>query len=78
MIDDEWMKEKNIEMEIIIPFKNLENLDEEGGKNSELKGWNDSGFDDLIGKNLHNSDINFSFNITDKILNSLKPCGENN
>ena len=28
LIDEEWIKEKNIEMEIIIPFKNMEGVDE--------------------------------------------------
>jgi hypothetical protein len=59
IIDDEWIKEKNIDMEIIIPSKNFEILEQEGGKNGELKGWNDTGFEDLIGKNLYYSDLNF-------------------
>ena len=60
LIDDEWMKEKNIEMEIIIPFKNLDRLDEELGKNgNELNAWNDNGLEELLGRNLHPSEFSF-------------------
>lgn len=58
LIDEEWMREKNIDMEIIIPSKNFEIFEQEGGKNTELKGWNDTGFDDLIAKNLFYTDLN--------------------
>ncbi len=60
LIDDEWMKEKNIEMEIIIPFKNLDGLDDDFMKNgNELNTWNDNGLEELLGRNLHQSDLNF-------------------
>jgi len=60
LIDDEWMKEKNIEMEIIIPFKNLDRLDDNIIKNgNELSTWNDNGLEELLGRNLHQSDLNF-------------------
>lgn len=58
MIDEDWIKEKNIDMEIIIPSKNFEIFEDEGGKNAELKNWNDTGFEDLIGRNLYCSDLN--------------------
>ena len=60
LIDDEWMKEKNIEMEIIIPFKNFERLDEEFLKNgNELNSWNDNGLEELLGRNLNQADLGF-------------------
>lgn len=62
LIDEEWIKEKNIEMEIIIPFKNMEGVDEEFAKNSignELQNWNDVGLEELLGKNLSIGDMNF-------------------
>jgi len=62
LIDEEWIKEKNIEMEIIIPFKNMEGVDEEFVKNSignELQNWNDVGLEELLGKNLSIGDMNF-------------------
>lgn len=60
LIDDEWIKEKNIEMDIIIPFKNMDVLDEEFIKSgNDLKVWNDVGIEDLLGKNLSISDMNF-------------------
>jgi hypothetical protein len=60
LIDDEWVKEKNIEMEIIIPFKNLDRLDDDILKNgNELSTWNDNGLEELLGRNLHQSDLNF-------------------
>jgi hypothetical protein len=60
LIDDEWIKEKNIEMEIIIPFKNMEGVDEEFAKNgNDLNVWNDIGMEELLGRNLHPSDLNF-------------------
>ncbi len=58
LIDEEWMKEKNIEMEIIIPYKSFEGLDEEFGKNPvDFNKWNDLGMEELLGMNLHTSDI---------------------
>jgi hypothetical protein len=59
LIDDEWVKEKNIEMEIIIQFKNFDVLDEESLKNAnDINNWNDIGLEELLGKNLERSDLN--------------------
>jgi hypothetical protein len=54
------MKEKNIEMDIIMPFKNIDNLDEENFKhNNDLNNWNDIGLEELLGKHLnYNNNIN--------------------
>lgn len=58
LIDDEWMKEKNIEMEIIIPMKNMDRLDEEFLKNgNEIIVWNDNGLEELLGRNLNMADL---------------------
>jgi hypothetical protein len=61
LIDEAWMKEKNIEMDIIMPFKNLDSLDDENFKhNNDLNNWNDIGLEELLGKHLHyNDNINF-------------------
>ena len=59
LIDEEWIKEKNIEMEIPMPFKNLEGPEEDSIKNShEILKWNDVGMEELIGKNLSVYDQN--------------------
>ena len=64
LIDDEWIKEKNIEMDIVLPYKNIENLEEEnlkddgliGPDNKKLK-WNDPGLLDLLKQNLDKGDF---------------------
>jgi hypothetical protein len=59
LIDDEWIKEKNIEMEIIVPFKSLDNIEEEGVKNAnDLNAWNDTGLEELLGRHLQMNDLN--------------------
>ena len=64
LIDDDWIKEKNIEMDIVLPYKNIENLEEEnlkddgliGPDNKKLK-WNDPGLLDLLKQNLDKGDF---------------------
>ncbi len=59
LIDEEWIKEKNIEMEIIIPFKNMDGIEEDLMKNTnEMLNWNDVGIEELLGKNLSITDMN--------------------
>jgi hypothetical protein len=61
LIDDDWIKEKNIVMDVIIPAKYLDQLEDDNLKhNTELKGWNDNGIDELIAKKFL-SDEDFSF-----------------
>ena len=59
-IDDDWIKEKNIEMDIILPFKNIETLDEEILKNADNshKKWNDFGLEELLKHQLDKNDFN--------------------
>lgn len=59
-IDDDWIKEKNIEMDIILPFKNIEALDEENLKTTDNshKKWNDIGLEELLKRQLDKSDFN--------------------
>jgi hypothetical protein len=61
LIDEAWMKEKNIEMEITMPFKNIDSVDEDNFKhNNDLNNWNDIGLQELLGKHLnYKDDINF-------------------
>ena len=40
-------------MDIIIPNKSVEQEDEHNVKMNELKGWTDTGMDELIGKQLN-------------------------
>ena len=65
LIDDDWIKEKNIDMDIVLPYKNIESLEEEnlkddngliGPDNKKLK-WNDPGLLDLLKKNLDKGDF---------------------
>ena len=65
LIDDDWIKEKNIDMDIVLPYKNIESLEEEnlkddngliGPDNKKLK-WNDPGLLDLLKKNLNKEDF---------------------
>ena len=65
LIDDDWIKEKNIEMDIVLPYKNIENIEEEnlkddngliGPDNKKLK-WNDPGLLDLLKQNLDKGDF---------------------
>ena len=65
LIDDDWIKEKNIDMDIVLPYKNIESLEEEnlkddngliGPDNKKLK-WNDPGLIDLLKKNLDKGDF---------------------
>ena len=65
LIDDEWIKEKNIEMDIVLPYKNIETLDEEnlkddngliGPDNKKIK-WNDPGLLDLLKQSLDKGDF---------------------
>ena len=65
LIDDDWIKEKNIEMDIVWPYKNIENLEEEnlkddngliGPDNKKIK-WNDPGLLDLLKQNLDKGDF---------------------
>ena len=59
LIDDDWIKDHNIDMEIILPFKNIDLLDEENLKNQNGTGengknkikWNDTGLEDLLKRN---------------------------
>lgn len=61
MIDDDWIKEKNIEMEIMIPMKNLDVIDENIFKvSNDILNWNDVGMDELLGKNLSQNDLNIN------------------
>jgi hypothetical protein len=58
VIDEAWMKEKNIEMDINMPFKNQDNSDEENFKqNNDLNNWNDIGLDELLEKHLNYNNI---------------------
>jgi len=65
LIDDDWIKDHNIEMEIILPFKNIDLLDEENLKNQNGNGengknkikWNDTGLEDLLKRNLDKNDF---------------------
>ena len=65
LIDDDWIKDHNIEMEIILPFKNIDLLDEENLKNQNGTGengknkikWNDTGLEDLLKRNLDKNDF---------------------
>ena len=46
-------------MDIIIPFKNMEGLEDEILKNAnDLNGWTDVGMDDILGRNLNLNDLN--------------------
>ena len=65
LIDDDWIKDHNIDMEIILPFKNIDLLDEENLKNpngtdengkNKIK-WNDTGLEDLLKRNLDKNDF---------------------
>ena len=65
LIDDDWIKEKNIDMDIVLPYKNIESLEEEnlkddngliGPDNKKLK-WNDPGLLDLLKRNLDKGDF---------------------
>ena len=65
LIDDDWIKEKNIDMDIVLPYKNIENIDEEnikddngliGPDNKKLK-WNDPGLLDLLKQSLDKGDF---------------------
>ena len=65
LIDDDWIKEKNIDMDIVLPYKNIENFDEEnikddngliGPDNKKLK-WNDPGLLDLLKQSLYKGDF---------------------
>ena len=65
LIDDDWIKDHNIDMEIILPFKNIDLLDEENLKNQNGIGengknkikWNDTGLEDLLKRNLDKNDF---------------------
>jgi hypothetical protein len=59
LIDDEWIREKNITMDIIMPNKGMEQLEEDHIKRDELKGWSDTGLDELVGKKLNHEDFMF-------------------
>ena len=65
LIEEDWIKEKNIDMDIVLPYKNIESLEEEnlkddngliGPDNKKLK-WNDPGLLDLLKKNLDKGDF---------------------
>ena len=57
-IDDDWIKEKNIEMDIILPFKNIDVLDEENLKANETnKKWNDMEIEELLKRQLDKNDL---------------------
>ena len=65
LIDDDWIKEKNIDMDIVLPYKNIENFDEEnikddngliGPDNKKIK-WNDPGLLDLLKQSLDKGDF---------------------
>jgi hypothetical protein len=59
LIDEDWIKEKNIEMEIPMPFKNLEGVEEDSVKNSnEILKWSDLGMEELVGRSLSVYDLN--------------------
>ena len=60
LIDDDWIKEKNIEMDIILPFKNIDAIEEENLKATETnsKKWNDTGLEDLLKLELDKNDLN--------------------
>ena len=64
LIDDEWIKEKNIEMDIVLPVKNIDIMEDENLKNGEERNngnkkikWNDSGLEELIKRNLDKNDF---------------------
>lgn len=57
-IDDDWIKEKNIEMDIILPFKNIDVIDEENLKASDTnKKWNDIEIEELLKRQLDRGDL---------------------
>lgn len=57
VIDDDWIKEKNIEMDIILPFKNEIQEEEIIKKNSDNKKWNDIGLEELLKRELDQNDF---------------------
>jgi hypothetical protein len=43
-------------MDIIMPNKSLEQLEDDHIKQNDIKGWSDTGLDELIGKKLNHDD----------------------
>lgn len=57
VIDADWIKEKNIEMDIILPFKNEVPEEENIKKSNDNKKWNDIGLEELLKRELDQNDL---------------------